>query len=194
MKDERRRHRGVSGPDAGGDVDEELAFHIEMRAAELEAQGETPERARELALRRFGDYEQSRTECVTISERRGRRSSRLRYAGELRGDVAFAIRSLSRSPGFALVAIVTLALGVGANSAIFSVVNGVLLESLPYRDAAALHSVGMLYPDGTVYHSLSAPDFMSVREETRALERVEAYSSGIFTLLGAGEPREVRGG
>ena len=90
------------------------------------------------------------------------------------------------------MALTTLALGIGANSAIFSVVQGVLLAPLPFRDAGRLYRVTTLYPDGTPY-SLSAPDFMSVREQTRAFEQVEAYAGGVFTMLGVGEPREVRG-
>ena len=100
----------------------------------------------------------------------------------------------AESPGFTAVALLTLALGIGANSAIFSVVHGVLLESLPFRDAERLYQVRMLYPDGTVYSSLSAPDFMNVREETRVFEQVEAFDVRVFTMLGAGEPREINAG
>ena len=103
-----------------------------------------------------------------------------------------ALRMLRRAPGFTAVALTTLALGIGANSAIFSVVQGVLLAPLPFRDADRLYRVTTLYPDGTPY-SLSPPDFMSVREQTRTFEQLEAYSGGVFTMLGAGEPREVRG-
>jgi hypothetical protein len=95
--------------------------------------------------------------------------------------------------GLYAVALLTLALGIGANSAIFSVVNGVLFRGLPYRDADRLYRVQMLYPDGTAYTALSAPDFMSVRQDARVFDQVEAYSTGIFTLLGSGEPKEVRG-
>jgi len=114
------------------------------------------------------------------------------YWSELRQDLAYALRVLRRSPGFTAVAAGTLALGIGANTAIFSVVHGVLLAALPFRDAERLHVVRMLYPDGTTY-PLSAPDFMSVREDSRLFEQVEAYSTGIFTLLGTGEPREFPG-
>ena len=119
--------------------------------------------------------------------------TRTEYLAEMRQDVAYALRMLRRTPGFTIVAVMTLALGIGANSAIFSVVHGVLLESLPYASADRLYQPRMLYPDGTVYTSLSAPDYMSVREATRAFEQVEAYATGVFTLLGAGEPQEVRG-
>ena len=96
---------------------------------------------------------------------------RAAFFTELKQDVGYAVRMMRRTPGFTLAALVTLALGIGANSAIFSVVNGVLLQSLPYRDADRLHQVQMLYPDGARYSSLSAPDFMSVRAVTQAFEQ-----------------------
>jgi len=117
---------------------------------------------------------------------------RTEYLTELRQDVGYAVRMLRRAPGFTIVALTTLALGIGANSAIFSVVQAVLLAPLPYRDAPRLYRVTTLYPDGTPY-ALSPPDFMSVREQTRTLDQVEAFSGGVYTMLGAGEPREVRG-
>jgi hypothetical protein len=98
---------------------------------------------------------------------------------------------MRRTPGFTAAALVTLALGIGVNSAIFSVVNGVLLESLPFSDAERLHVVQMLYPDGTRYTSLSAPDFMSVRADARVFEQIEAIERRNVTMLGAGEPREI---
>ena len=186
------RFRRLFGPEPKADVDAELAFHVEMRARELVEQGVPPDRARALALRRFGDYDGSRKECVEISKRRERRMARSEFITELRQDVGYALRMLRRAPGFTAVALTTLALGIGANSAIFSVVQGVLLAPLPFRDADRLHRVTTLYPDGTPY-SLSPPDFMSVREQTRTFEQVEAFSGGVYTMLGGGEPREVRG-
>ncbi len=118
--------------------------------------------------------------------------ARTEYLTELGQDVAYALRMLRRAPGFTLVALTTLALGIGANSAIFSVVQGVLLAPLPYREADRLYRITTLYPDGTSYPR-SPPDFMSVREQTRTLEQVEGFSGGVYTMLDAGEPREVRG-
>ncbi len=186
------RFRRLFGPEPKADVDAELAFHIEMRTRELMNHGVAPERARALALRRFGDYDSPRRQCVAISERRERRMARTEYLTELRQDVGYALRMLRRSPGFTFVALTTLALGIGANSAIFSVVQAVLLAPLPYRDAPRLYRVTTLYPDGTPY-PLSPPDFMSVRDETQALDQVEAFSGGVYTMLDAGDPREVRG-
>jgi putative ABC transport system permease protein len=187
-----RRFRGISGPDPERDVDEELSFHVEMRERELLARGEAPERARELALRRFGELATPRSECVTIGERQVRRMARSEYSAELRQDVLYALRSLRKRPGFTAVVVLTLALGIGANSAIFSVVNGVLLKPLPYANADRLYEVGMVYPDGARYSALSAPDFMSVVELNRAFEAVGSYEAGRAPLLGLGEPREVR--
>jgi predicted permease len=189
----RTKFRRIFGQDPEADVEAELSFHLEMRIRELVEQGMTPERAREVAVRRFGDYEHSRRECLAIGERLKRRLARAHYLAELRQDCRYALRMMRASPGFTAVAVLTLALGLGANSAIFSVVHGVLLESLPYRDADRLHWVRMLYPDGTAYSAASAPDFMSVRAGTRVFEQVDAYTTGIFTLIGAGEPQEIRG-
>jgi predicted permease len=116
---------------------------------------------------------------------------RTEFLTELKQDVGYAFRMLRRTPAFTAAALLTLALGIGANSAIFSVVHGVLLESLPYRDADRLHVLQMLYPDGTKYTSLSAPDFMSARQDTQAFEQVEAFDIAPQTLTGIGEPQEL---
>lgn len=185
------RFRKIFGLDPKPDVEAELAFHVEMRIRELIEQGEAPERARRMALERFGDYERARRECVAIDERRKRRMIRMEYLSELKQDIGYALRTLWRTPAFTIAALLTLALGIGANSAIFSVVHGVLLESLPFRDAQHLHQLRMLYPDGTRYSDVSAPDFMSVRSEARVFEQVEAINSTVLTLTGSGEPREI---
>jgi putative ABC transport system permease protein len=187
------RFRRMFGLEPKNDVEAELAFHVEMRIRELIDEGETPERARRLALRRFGDFDRARQECVAIDERRRQRMDRTEFWTELKQDLAYALRMMRRTPAFTAAALVTLALGIGANSAIFSVVNGVLLKSLPFRDAERLHLLHMLYPDGTQYASLSAPDFMSVRAWQQVFDQVEAIDTRALTMLGAGEPREIDG-
>jgi predicted permease len=187
------KFRKLFGLEPKSDVEAELAFHVEMRIRELIELGEPPDRARQIALDRFGDYEAARRACVAINQRRRTRMDRAQFLTELRQDIAYAMRMMRRTPAFTAAALLTLALGIGANSAIFSVVNGVLLQSLPFRDAERLHVVQMLYPDGAKYSSLSAPDFMSVRGDQRVFEAVEAMDTPMLTLLGAGEPREVNG-
>jgi putative ABC transport system permease protein len=185
------RFRRMFGLDPAGDVEAELSFHLEMRTRELLDRGEPLARARSLAERRFGDVEIARRACVEINERRRRRITVEEYMTELVADIKYALRTLWRTPSFTLVALLTLGLGIGANSAIFSVVHGVLFESLPYRDIDRLHHVRILYPDGTAYAANSAPDFMSIRESSRTFDRVEAYTRSVATLLGHGEPREI---
>jgi putative ABC transport system permease protein len=185
------RFRRLFGPEPHADVEHELSFHLEMRIGELVGEGLSSDEARQVALRRFGDYDASRNACVEIDTRLRRRMTAQDYLRELKQDAGYALRMLRRTPGFTVVALLTLGLGIGANSAIFSVVHGVVLQALPYRDGDRLYRVRTLYPDGTPY-SLSAPDFMSVRRDSRAFEQVEGYSAGAVTLLGAGEPREVQ--
>jgi predicted permease len=188
------RYRRLFGLEPASDVDAELAFHVEMRVRELVDRGESPDRARQLALQRFGDYQGAREACVAINQRRKRHMQRTELITELRQDIGYAFRMLRRTPAFTGAALVTLALGIGANSAIFSVVHGVLLESLPYRDPGRLHHLRMLYPDGTTYPGYSAPDFMSVRHDTRIFDQVEAFDVTPRTLTGIGEPQEITTG
>ena len=187
------RFRRMFGLEPKADVEAELAFHVDMRIRELVDEGQTPERARQLALQRFGDLDRARRECVAIDERRRRRMVRATFWTELTQDLGYALRMMRRTPAFTAAALLTLALGIGANSAIFSVVNGVLLQSLPFRDAERLHLLHMLYPDGTKYASISAPDFMSLRAGQQVFDQVEAIDSRPLTMLGAGEPREIAG-
>jgi putative ABC transport system permease protein len=186
------RLRRLFGGEPQRDVDEEIAFHLEMRSRDRLLAGDDPEQARLAALRRFGDVGAARAECVTITERRERSMRRADYLADVAQDVSYALRSLRRRPGFAVVAILTLALGIGANSAIFSVVNGVLLKSLPWADAERLLLVQTEYSNGAAF-SLSAPDFMSVREDNRTFEEVGAVSPQMLILTGRGEAREVLG-
>jgi putative ABC transport system permease protein len=120
------------------EVDGELAFHLEMRTREYLAQGLTPDEARLAALARFGDVARANALCRELGGRRDRSMSRQQYLSELRQDITFASRQLLRNLGFAIIATLTLALGIGGTAAIFSVVNAVILKPLPLREPARI--------------------------------------------------------
>jgi predicted permease len=182
-----RRYARLWGPDVRADIDDELEFHVETRAAEYVAQGVPPAEARTRARAEFGDLDDARRRCLAIGEERLRRRRRGQIVTDLRGDLRLAVRGLSRRPGFAAVVLLTLALGFGANTAIFSVVHGVLLRPLPY---AAADQLVAIWPD----HFISNAEMLFLRERMRSAERVETYSPGwSVTLTGAGEPAQLAG-
>ena len=116
------------------EVDEELAFHLEMRTRELVERGMDPETARALAISRLGDIASLRRTCLDLGRKRDRHMRVTQWFEEFRDDVKFALRQLRRAPGFAVVAAITLALGLGANSAIFALVDTTLLRPLPFEN------------------------------------------------------------
>src|SRR4029450_4337327 len=130
-----RRYLRFWGPRAEADVDDELSFHLEMRARDYMERGMTELEARRAAARRLGDLASARAECIAITSRRERRMTRSQIIDAFVHDVTFAWRTLGRQKGWTAVAIATLALGIGANTAVFSVVNTLLLHPIPYPNA-----------------------------------------------------------
>lgn len=107
-------------------------------------------------------------------------------------DLRFAVRQLFKNPGFAALAILTLALGIGANTAMFSLVNGVLLKPLPLKDSDRLVALFQNHREqGQDFVELTAPDFVNWRDQNRAFEDLAAYQAGGFDLTGAGDPVRV---
>ncbi|MGH7689711.1 MAG: ABC transporter permease, partial [Gemmatimonadaceae bacterium] len=124
------------------DVEEELAFHLAMRADRLRAEGVAPDAAPGQALTRFGDLGAIREECITVDhdkEQAVKRGNRWEHAAK---DVVYTLRSLRHHAGFSAVVILTLALGIGANATIFSVVDALLLRSIPVSHPEQLVAVG----------------------------------------------------
>ena len=175
------------------ELDEELAFHLEMRTRALIEQGMTPEVAREEARRRFGNLESARAEIRRTDLRLSRRTMRSETLSELRQDLVLAFRALRRAPAYTLVAALTLALGIGANSAIFSVVRGILLRPLPFADPGRLALVGILYGGDKPIAYASPANLVDWQTQNRSLSSLAVLESHSAVLTGTGEPERLQG-
>ena len=127
-----RRYRDLLRRDVHADVDDEVAFHLEMREREAKRAGMTPSAAREAARKRFGDVASIAGELHRIDSRRVRREQRTEWRAETVQDLRLAMRGLRRAPVFAFTAIGTIALAIAANATVFSFVDALLFERLPY--------------------------------------------------------------
>jgi len=172
------------------DVTRELEAHVRMRADELAGEGWPREEAEREARRLLGDRASIERACVEITRSHHRAVRRAKMLDEVMQDLRFGMRAIVRGPGFAVVAVMTLALGIGANTAIFSVVDGVLLEPLPYPEAAELMDVRELRRDGGTM-AVSWPNFRDWREESTAFENLFAYGASPTTVLGGDIPVTV---
>ena len=178
------------------DVDDELRFHLAQVADDLVRAGWSEGDAHAEACRRFGDIEYTTTYCRDEDARREKEKYRMTMLDELGQDLRYAFRSLRSAPGFTAVALLTLALGIGANTAIFSVVRGVLLEPLPFRDADRLVRVWHAQPSGGIEQGAwSEPDFLDIRAESRVAQSMGAYffADGLIgvDMTGRGNPERV---
>ena len=165
---------------------EEMELHLAEKAAELEADGLTTEHARAEARRRFGNvglkHEESRE--IWIS----------RFASELGQDVRYGVRMMVKKPTVTIVAVLTLALGVGANTAIFSIVDAVLLRSLPYRDPDRLVRIFFNEPGvGLRDVRFSKPELDDLQTRADVFEDVTPIFEGSENVTGAGQPERVDG-
>jgi putative ABC transport system permease protein len=159
-----------------------------MRVRDYMARGLTEAEARAATARRLGDLATTRAECVTITTRRERRMSRAQMFDAFTQDVSFAFRTLGRQKGWTAVAILTLALGIGANTAVFSVVNSLLLHPLPYPHA---DRIAILFQEPTQGNQTGMnvmvtprPEIVRAwRESSHAFEDIEGYATTDMTLL-----------
>jgi len=188
-----RRYLQFWPSDIDADLDDEFRFHVDAEMEYLTARGWTPAAAREEALRRFGDVEQYRRDCRCADERRAGREHRKENLSVLKQDLRFALRSLRRQPAFTAIVVITLALGIGANTAIFSVINAVMLTPLPYREP---HRLVMLWETrpGSDRPLVSYPNFKDWRQRQRGFEDIGVYYPwASFTMTGRGDAERVDG-
>ncbi|MFP5284447.1 MAG: ABC transporter permease, partial [Thermoanaerobaculia bacterium] len=176
------------------DVDEELQFHLDMVARELMDDGWPEDAARMEAVRRFGDVETTRKVCRQLDAHKEKQMKWIKALEEIGQDLRYAFRQLAKSPGFTLVAILTLALGVGATTSIFSVVNGVLLRPLPFPDPDRLVRVYPLDDEGGP-SSFSVLNFLDWRKQSRTITSASLLQTGSMNLTGTGgDPERLSGG
>ena len=164
------------------DVDAELAFHLEMRVGELVAAGIDLDEARRRAREEFGDLEYTRAYCRDLDERTERAVRTADRLSDWRQDLRHAWRTIRRNPAFAVVSLLTLALAIGANTAVFSVTRAVLLRPLPYGEPGALVAVyesARLGPSGR--NPLSVPNLVDYRAAQHTLSGIAAYDSRSVT-------------
>jgi predicted permease len=162
------------------DVDAELAFHLDMRVRRLVERGMNPATARAQALRQFGDWDSVRAEMLDIDYEQEKTVKRANYVAELRQDALYAMRSLRNNAGFALVIILSLAIGIGANTAIFTLIDALLLRPLPVPNAESLVVIGNpartnSASDGSLRTDLfSYRTYEAIRTESRFLTGLAA--------------------
>ncbi len=166
------------------ELDEELQYHFDRRVTDSIIAGMSAREAYEDAQRSFGNF--------TLQKERTRDMDILGWLESFMQDVRYGIRSLAKNPGFAVVAILTLALGIGANTAIFSVVNGVLLKPLPFDHPEQI--VWFQDIEANVIWPHSAPEFIAYRDQNHSLSQIAAYRPLNFTFTGQGPAERLRGG
>ena len=171
---------------ADGELSDELQFHLDGRTDELVDEGMTPEQARLVARRELG--------MLALIEEDCRDARRVSYIEETIRDARYGLRSLTKSPGFATMAIVTLALGIGANTAIFSAVDAVLLRPLPYP---AANELVIVWEEATAWgfprNNPSPANFIDWKEQNRVFADMAAMRNFGANLTGDGDPEAISG-
>jgi len=193
-----RRYARFFGPDPAADMNDELRFHLETKTEDLISQGWDPQAARKEAERQFGDLRSVRRIGQQMGKKMEQRRRVTDYWTDLLQDVRYTIRTLSRDPGFSTISILILALAIGTNVAVFSVVNTLLLRPLPFPNA---HELVWIAPPPSACGVSCATYSADAYEEFRAMSRVYQDVTGYqaftiyntYVLTGRGEPDPASG-
>src|SRR5215475_11372434 len=166
--------RGLfAGRRAERELDDEIESHLRLLTERYVRQGMTEAEASRAARRQFGN--------ITLLQEVNREMRGIKFIETLFQDLRYGLWMLMRKPGFTYVALLTLALGIGANTAIFSIVNAVLLRSLPYRDPDRL----------VIAPNAGGQDFLRWRYQSKAFESIAAFDFGTADFTGSGEPERL---
>ena len=166
-------------------MQDEMRTHLELYQADLRRRGIPEEEARRRAFIEFGSVEARKEEC--------RQAVGLRLFDELRSDIGYAVRLLRRSPAFTVVAVMSLALGIGANTAIFSLIDTVLVKTLPVHDPGQLFFVDNSGGKSGGGNAPPYPCFERLRDHNRFLAGIAAFNQRQFKVTIDGVPERVRG-
>jgi len=198
-----RRYARLLGANPAADVEDELRFHLEAKADDLIARGWRPDEARVEAERQFGDLRTVQHIGEKLGENMERRKRFSEYLIECNRDIRYTFRTLRNNPGYAAIAILVLALGIGVNAAVFSVVNTLLLRPLPFPDSQRLiwFSGGRSLPAtvrasaGLSGQTYTVDAYEEFKRNNRSFQAVTAYqtfySSIQYKLTGTGEPKQL---
>src|SRR5262249_3525992 len=165
-------------------VDAELEFHLEMQTRRYEEAGLDHARAKARARERLGNLQDARDECRVITDQMETDMERSAWWQGVGQDVSYGLRLLRRTPTFTITALVTLAIGLGANTAIFSAVNTVLLKTVPYPSADRLTLIWNSYGSSLQHAAVAAPEFADIRAQQRAFDGVAAIKPQPSSLTG----------
>src|SRR6185295_12001032 len=165
------------------DIDREMRLHLEMQIDANIRAGMSPAEAREKAMRSFGNLNRAVDAAYDV-----------KGGGvfeTVAQDIRYGVRMLAKHKAFTSIAIITLALGIGANTAIFSVVNELLLQPLPYRDAERITTVWEVTPEGRHQNTTSRTNFRAWRDQNTSFQNLAAFTDQRLNLTGSGEPEEL---
>ena len=181
------------------EVEDEIKLHLALRAEQLVAQGATPDDAYAEAVRRFGPLGDSRARMLDAAQHREQRMQRTEYISDFKSDLSFAFRTLGRQKGWTAVSLLTMALGVGASTAVFSVVSSLMLNPLPYpggnRLAFVYHQPASGNNTGiSVTVTPAAPVVRAWQQHARSFEAFEPFMASEVEMRTSGNPTRLNAG